>query len=72
METNRKRLDRLCMEDDVDTIMNFAEDEVCAICDREIEKNLSPQSPSCEGRWCDEAVELWLDKEAKEEEDHDR
>ena len=49
METNRQRLDRLCMEDDVDTIMNFAEDEVCAICDREIEKNLSPQSPSCEG-----------------------
>ena len=70
METNRQRLDRLCMEDDVDTVMNFAEDEVCAICDREIEKNLSPQSPSCEGRWW-EAVELWLDEEAKEEEDHD-
>lgn len=66
METNKQRLNRLAMEDDVETIMSFAEDEVCAICDREIEKNLSPQSPACEGRWCEEAIEIWLDEEVEE------
>lgn len=67
METNRQRMNRLGMMDDVDTVMDIAGDAVCDICNQRIEKNLSPQSPACEGRWCDEAMELWLDEEAEED-----
>lgn len=67
METNRQRMNRLCMEDDIDTIMDIAGDAVCDICNRQIAKNLNPQNPACEGRWCDEAIELWLDEEAEED-----
>ncbi len=66
METNRQRLKRLGMEDDVDTVMDANGDQVCEICAERIEKNLSPTNPSCEGRWCEEAVDLWLDEEADE------
>lgn len=66
MATNSQRLQCLCIEDDVDTVMNIAGDEVCEVCDREITKNLNPQNPACEGRWCEEAVELWLGEEVKE------
>lgn len=34
-------------------------DALCEVCDRHISKNLSPSNPACEGRWCDEAFEIW-------------
>lgn len=67
METNRQRMNRLGMDDDPDTIFYIAGDSVCDVCNRCIEKNMSPQNPACEGRWCDEAIELWLDEEAEED-----
>lgn len=66
METNREKLKRLGIADDADSVMEAACDSVCEVCNREIDKNLSPQNPACEGEWCDEAVELWLDEETKE------
>lgn len=69
METNRQRLERLGMMDD-ETIMDVSQDARCAICNELIEKNLSPQNLVCEGRWCGEAADLWLDEEA-EEDDND-
>ena len=66
METNREKLKRLGISDDTDTVMDNACESVCEICNREIVKNLSPQNPACEGGWCDEAVEIWLDEEAVE------
>ena len=54
------------MDDDTDTIMDTACESVCEVCNREIAKNLNPQNPACEGRWCNEAVELWLDKSEDE------
>ena len=67
METNRQRMNRLAMMDDIDTVMDIAGDAVCDICNQRIEKNLSPQNPACEDWWCDEAIELWLDEEAEED-----
>ncbi len=66
MGTNREKLERLGMDDDTDTIMDTACESVCEVCNREIAKNLNPQNPACEGRWCNEAVELWLDKSEDE------
>ena len=66
METNRQRLERLGMFDD-ETIMAVSQEARCAICNKLIEKNLDPQNPVCEGRWCAEAADLWLDEEADEE-----
>lgn len=68
METNRQRLERLGMMDD-ETIMDVSQEARCAICNELIEKNLSPQNPVCEGRWCEEAADLWLDEEAEEDDD---
>ena len=64
-ESNRQRLERLGMMDD-ETIMEVSAEARCAICDELIEKNLDPQNPVCEGRWCQEAADLWLDEEAEE------
>ncbi len=64
-ETNKQRLERLGMMDD-DTIMDVSREARCIICER-IEKNLDPQNPACEGRWCEEAADLWLDEEAHED-----
>ncbi len=67
METNRQRLERLGMMDN-DTVMDVSQEARCVICNEQIEKNLSPQNPACEGQWCEEAVDLWLDEEAEEDE----
>ncbi len=69
MESNRQKLKRLGMEDDVDAIMDDFGDRVCEVCNERIEKNLSPTNPACEGQWCEEAVELWLDEPAEEGEE---
>lgn len=66
METNRQRLELLGMMDDK-TIMEVSQEARCAICNKWIEKNLSPQNPACEGKWCEEAADLWLDEEAEDE-----
>lgn len=52
---------------DDETIMEVSQEARCAICNELIEKNLSPQNPVCEGRWCGEAADLWLDEEAEED-----
>lgn len=67
METNKQRLERLGMFDD-ETIMEVSQEARCAICIEKIEKNPCPWNPVCEGRWCEEAADLWLDEEAEEEE----
>lgn len=65
METNLQRCERLGMMGD-DTLMELSEGRRCEFCDKLCKKNLSPSSPSCEGRWCDEALEYWLEEEANE------
>lgn len=69
METNRDKMRRLGMDTDADTVMDYAESEVCTYCDSFIERNLSPTNPSCEGRWCEDAVEGWLNEKATQTED---
>ncbi len=64
IETNAQRLERLGMMDD-ETIMDVSQERRCALCEKHIEKNLSPTNPACEGRWCEEAAELWLDEDAE-------
>ena len=49
---------------DVADLMDFAGEAICECCNQEVEKNLSPENPACECRWCDEACETWLDAEA--------
>ncbi|MEE0681404.1 MAG: hypothetical protein ACLVML_00650 [Candidatus Gastranaerophilaceae bacterium] len=66
METNRQRLERLGMMDD-ETIMDVSQEARCDLCNRLIEKHLSPTNPACEGKWCWEAIVYWLDEEADEE-----
>lgn len=66
METNRVRCERLGMMDD-ETLMEISNESRCEICDKFIEKNLSPTNPACEGKWCEEALDYWLDEEADEE-----
>lgn len=37
-------------------------DNLCNACTENIEMNLSPGN-TCEGRWCDLALEYWLEEE---------
>lgn len=67
METNRQRCERLGMMDE-ETLMDISQDKRCELCNRLIEKNLSPQNPACEGKWCETAIDLWLDSEAEVDE----
>lgn len=67
METNRQRLERLGMMDDETIYAVSTENGLCEVCEQYIVKNLDPQNPACEGRWCDEAIDYWLDEEAVEE-----
>jgi hypothetical protein len=41
---------------------NYGE-EICKLCDEYIEKRIDPQCPICEGRWCDEAIDIFLESE---------
>ena len=65
METNRMRCERLGMMDE-ETLMDVSQETRCEICNKQIEKNLSPQNPQCDGRWCEEALDLWLEECADE------
>lgn len=62
METNRQRCERLGLMD-YDTLMELSDGRRCELCDEFCEKNLSPTNPACEGVWCDEALEYWLEEE---------
>lgn len=68
-ETNRQRLlrKRVRMIMLFDTAIEQHGDAICKVCDEKVCKNLGPSDPACEGRWCAEAVELWLDEEAEED-----
>ena len=67
METNRQMLDRLGITKD-EYMLNYAIEhtDLCSLCNEMINKNLSPSNPVCEGRWCIEAMEIWLDEEAEQ------
>lgn len=65
METNKQRLIRAGV--DITNIKDLLEtyaDDICATCNAEINKNLCPTSPACEGRWCEEAIAIYLEQEA--------
>lgn len=72
METNRQRLERLGMMDD-DTIDSLTEGIRCDYCFWFKEHGggvcAAPNGPiMCEGRWCDDAIKLWLEDDALEDE----
>ena len=69
METNAEKLERLGIETDTDSVMDYAGESVCALCMEENSHYLSPQNPACEGKWCDEAVERWLGEPVEEAEE---
>lgn len=69
METDRQRAQRahsLGLEDLFNELIEICQEDICTVCNEEIEKNLSPTNPTCEGRWCAEATEIWLDKDEEE------
>lgn len=68
METNRQRCERLGMMDD-ETLLDISQDARCICCDRYVEKNLSPTNPACEGKWCMDAIDYWLEEEAEVEDE---
>jgi hypothetical protein len=61
METNRQRCERLGLMDE-NSLMEISQEARCIVCDKLCEKNLSPQNPACEGRWCEEALGYWLEE----------
>ena len=65
-ETNGQRLERLGMVDD-ETMFELSEGRRCEICNENFAKNLSPTNPCCEGRWCDDALKIWLEEKTEEE-----
>lgn len=67
MMTNREKYASLVEADEIDELLEISGDDRCAICDREIEKNLCPTNPACEGNWCKDALEYWLNEPASEE-----
>ena len=75
METNRQRLERRGDMDNstLDKIQDDLGDRLCDYCPEQIFKEhggilSSPDGPiMCEGRWCDEAMEAWLEDEADED-----
>lgn len=61
--TNRQYLERAGISTDIDTLMDKYSDDICAYCVDNIDKNLSPDNPACEGKWCEQAAEGWLNEE---------
>lgn len=63
--TNREHYKNIT---DINTLLDLSVDNGrCEACDKNINKNLSPYMPCCEGRWCEEALEYWLDEEYRED-----
>lgn len=46
-------------------LMEISDGRRCELCNEHCEKNLSPTNPACEGKWCGEALEYWLEEDAK-------
>lgn len=70
METNRQRLERLGVTD-YDTIINMTDEIRCDYCfwAERFGGGVygTPNGPiMCEGRYCDDAIQSWLDTEADE------
>lgn len=49
-----------------DELLDLSQEERCVLCNKYCNKNLSPTNPACEGKWCDEALDYWLDEEVSE------
>lgn len=68
--TNEEKLEQIGIDVDSDEAREYAENHgLCDCCNEYIEKNLPPWNPVCEGSWCDEAFDYWLDEEAEGGED---
>lgn len=71
-ETNRQRLERLGMMDD-ETIDFLTEGILCNYCRFGATNgvmSIGPNGPTfCEGMYCDQAIERWLNDETDEEDD---
>lgn len=53
----------------LDQVMDRHADEICDHCIATIPKNLSPDNPACEGRWCRQATFSWLNSPCAEPDD---
>lgn len=49
-----------CLTTLLDQVMDRHADEICDHCITTIPKNLGPNNPACEGRWCSQATLSWL------------
>ena len=67
METNYQKCERLGILD-TQEMWDLSDGRRCELCDKHIEKNLFPENPACEGKWCEDAIEYWLDETAIGEE----
>ena len=58
-----------CLATLLDQVMDRHTDEICDCCTTTIPKNLSPDNPACEGRWCSQATFDWLNSPCAEPDD---
>ena len=58
-----------CLATVLDQVVNGDTDEICDHCTATIPKNLSPDNPACEGRWCSQATFDWLNSPCAEPDD---
>ena len=64
-KTNKQRLNDMGIVNDDDIMEQALEDGLCDYCRSNIDMNLNPQNPVCEGWYCDEALEEWLEEETE-------
>lgn len=68
MRTNRQRLFDMGVDvSDIEALFNADDAGICGTCDAQIEKSLSPSNPACEGKWCEQAIAIYLDEEVTED-----
>lgn len=49
----------------IEELMDISAESRCYLCDKYINKNLSPINPACEGKWCDDALDIWLEQDVQ-------
>lgn len=49
----------------IEELMDISAESRCRLCNEHINKNLSPTNPACEGSWCDEALDIWLEQDVE-------